>query len=76
MLATMPLQPGSKGLAAQSGKAGDFREDFNLGLKYAVEGGSSLLHVLSGVVEQTNYAVSSGQFVDNMNWAIESPLVS
>jgi hydroxypyruvate isomerase len=71
VLATMPLQPGSTGLAAQSGRAVDFRKDFNLGLEYAVEGGSPLLHVLSGVVEQTNYAVSSGQFVDNMNWAIE-----
>jgi len=71
ILATVPLRPGSKGLAAQSGKTGDFREDFNLGLEYAVEGGSPLLHVLSGMVEQTNYAVSSGQFVDNMNWAIE-----
>lgn len=71
VLATMPLRPGSKGLAAQSGKAGDFREDFSLGLEYAVEGGSPLLHVLSGVVEQKNYAVSSGLFVDNMRWAIE-----
>jgi hydroxypyruvate isomerase len=71
VLATVPLRPGSKGLAAQSGKAGDFREDFSLGLEYAVEGGSPLLHVLSGVVDQSNYAVSAGQFVDNMNWAIE-----
>ncbi|QZP31660.1 hydroxypyruvate isomerase family protein [Pseudomonas sp. DR48] len=71
VLATVPLRPGSKGLAAQSGKARDFREDFNLGLEYAVEGGSPLLHVLSGVVEQKNYAVSGSQFVDNMNWAIE-----
>ena len=30
-----------------------------------------MLHVLSGVVDQSNYAVSAGQFVDNMNWAIE-----
>ena len=71
VLATVPLRPGSKGLAAQSGKAGDFREDFHLGLEYAVEGGSPLLHVLSGVVEQKNYALSSGLFVDNMRWAIE-----
>ncbi|WP_350600913.1 TIM barrel protein [Pseudomonas sp. 65/3-MNA-CIBAN-0223] len=71
VLATVPLRPGSKGLAAQSGKAGDFREDFSLGLEYAVEGGSPLLHVLSGVVEQKDYAVSSGLFVDNMRWAIE-----
>ncbi|VVN71421.1 hydroxypyruvate isomerase family protein [Pseudomonas fluorescens] len=71
VLATVPLQPGSKGLAAQSRKAGNFRKDFNLGLEYAVEGGSPLLHVLSGLVEQSNYAVASGQFVDNMNWAIE-----
>lgn len=71
VLAIVPLRPGSKGLAAQSGKTGDFREDFNLGLEYAVEGGSPLLHVLSGVVEQKNYAVSSGLFVDNMRWAIE-----
>ncbi len=71
VLATVPLRPDSKGLAAQSGKARDFREDFNQGLEYAVEGGSPLLHVLSGVVEQKNYAVSSAQFVDNMRWAIE-----
>jgi hydroxypyruvate isomerase len=71
VLATVPLRPGSKGLAALCGRAWDFREDFNKGLEYAVEGGSPLLHVLSGVVEQTNYAVSSGQFVDNMRWAIE-----
>lgn len=71
VLATVPLRAGSKGLAALCGRAGDFREDFNLGLEYAVEGGSPLLHVLAGVVEQANYAVSSGQFVENMRWAIE-----
>ncbi|MGV8920708.1 MAG: TIM barrel protein [Pseudomonas sp.] len=30
-----------------------------------------MLHVLAGVVEQTNYAVSSGQFARNIRWAIE-----
>lgn len=71
VLATVPLCPGSKGVAVLPGRAGDFRADFSRGPEYAVEAGCPLLHVLSGVVELVEYANSSGQFMENMSWAIE-----
>jgi hydroxypyruvate isomerase len=70
VLATAPVRSGTKGTSALYGRASDFRDDFMRGLEYAIEGGSPLLHVLSGIVEQTNYQVSSEQFFENMAWAI------
>lgn len=69
-LATVRLQPGSKGLAAIAGQHQRFREDFRAGLEYAAAAGSPLLHVLTGTVERSDVAASCGQFLSNMEWAI------
>lgn len=71
ILATVPIQPGTKGLAAVVGREAEFRDDFLIGLEFAVIAQSPFLHVLSGVVGQSELAASSGQFICNMEWAIE-----
>jgi len=71
VLATMPVPPGTKGLAAVIGQQAKFRDDFRVGLDYAALTQCPLLHVLSGVVGQSELAASAGQFICNMEWAIE-----
>ncbi|TNF83442.1 TIM barrel protein [Pseudomonas sp. ICMP22404] len=71
VLATVPLRPGSKGLAAVVGREVEFKDDFLRGLEYAVAGNSPLLHVLSGVVDHARHESSCRVFEENMNWAIE-----
>ncbi len=71
VLATARLQPGSKGTAAVHGQQSRFREDFRIGLEYAVEAKSPLLHVLAGTVVRSDLAASCGQFISNMEWAIQ-----
>ena len=71
VLASVPLRPGGKGLAAIAGQATESKDDFLLGLEYAVAGGSPLLHVLSGVVDLASYEVSCEVFEERMSWAIE-----
>ncbi|URM25830.1 TIM barrel protein [Pseudomonas frederiksbergensis] len=71
VLATVPLRPGSKGLAALVGRTGEFKDDFLRGLEYAISGNSQLLHVLSGIVDNTGYEASCRKFEENMSWAIE-----
>lgn len=71
VLATVPLRPGSKGLAALAGRTGEFKDNFLWGLEYAVAGNSQLLHVLSGIVDNASYEVACSRFEENMNWAIE-----
>ncbi|MBB3240129.1 hydroxypyruvate isomerase [Pseudomonas sp. Tn43] len=71
VLATAPVIAGTKGVAAVIGREADFRDALEQGLEFASIATAPLLHVLTGVVDQTHYASSCGRFVDNMQWAVE-----
>lgn len=72
VLSTAPVRQGTKGLAASPGRVSDFRDDVMRGLEYALEGNSPLMHVLSGVVDPTDYQACSAVFSENMHWAVEA----
>lgn len=72
VLATAPVRQGTKGLAASPGRVNEFRDDVMRGLEYAIEGKSQLMHVLSGVVDSTDYDACCGVFSENMHWAVEA----
>jgi len=61
VLATAPVRQGTKGLAASPGRVNDFRDDVMRGLEYAIEGKSPLMHVLSEVVDPTDYDACCGE---------------
>lgn len=75
VLANLPLEPGSKGLAAQIGRGAQFRQDFKLGLEYAVASGCEVLHVTTGTCSASQRQRGSAQFYQNISWALDQARV-
>lgn len=72
VLANVPLQVGSKGLAAVIGEERNFKADFLIGLHFAAVCKAPLLHVTAGVVDPSDYPDACPVFSRNINWAIEA----
>lgn len=71
VLATVPSSPGSKGVAAVSGKEGEFRDRCKRGIELALAGNAPLLHITSGIVGASDYRTACGVFEKNMRWAAD-----
>ncbi|ROM53410.1 hypothetical protein BK648_07640, partial [Pseudomonas poae] len=72
VLANVPLQAGSKGLAAVAGEERNFKADFLIGLHFASVCRAPLIHVTAGVVDTSDFPAACEIFRENVNWAIEA----
>jgi hydroxypyruvate isomerase len=72
VLANVPLQAGSKGLAAVVGQERNFRADFVMGLHFASVCGVPLIHATAGIVDPADLTSASDVFRKNVSWAIEA----
>ena len=62
---------GERGVAALPGRERDFRDHFDRALEYAVELQASMIHVMAGVVAQSQQEEARAVFVENVRHAAD-----
>lgn len=62
---------GESGLAALSGRVAEFRAGFDQTLAWALASGASAIHVMPGIVPETDRPAATLTMVDNLRWASE-----
>lgn len=60
---------GESGLAALSGREGDFKAGFDQTLSWALASGASAIHVMPGIVPESWRETATRTMVDNLRWA-------
>jgi hydroxypyruvate isomerase len=70
LAANTPLgNPGESGLAALPGREADFQKVFQQSLEWCVAAGASAIHVMPGVIEESQRAIATQTMISNLQWA-------
>lgn len=72
LAANTPLgNPGESGLAALPGREADFQRVFRQSLDWCLVAGASAIHVMPGVIEDSQRAVATQTMIQNLQWAAD-----
>lgn len=72
LAANTPLgQPGESGLAALPGREADFKKVFTDALAWCLSAGASAIHVMPGVIEESQRAAATQTMINNLQWAAD-----
>ena len=72
LAANTPLgQPGESGLAALPGREADFQKVFQQSLEWCVTAGAPAIHVMPGVIKESQRGIATQTMINNLQWAAD-----
>lgn len=72
LAANTPLgNPGESGLAALPGREADFQRVFQQSLDWCLAAGATAIHVMPGVIEDSQRAAATQTMIRNLQWAAD-----
>ena len=72
LAANTPLgNPGESGLAALPGREADFQQVFHQSLDWCLKAGATAIHVMPGVIDESQRAAATQTMIRNLQWAAD-----